>query len=192
MSLNEKLTFFHLWEEKLWDKNIEANHYFSTLSILFVALLGAIVGGGNVLELVFGEMRIPSLPAVLGVVIFIWNGNVAESIVAATNVKVAILRSLLLFGIMVAAFIIGGVLAIFVMIAVVVILALFLVSGALRASAGGGRRRSRRSNDEDDGGIDTKYDGHQTGTFAGDSFHASNGGTYEKTGWGGNDWERTN
>jgi hypothetical protein len=42
MKFTDKLTFFYALEEKIWKDKIEANQFLGTLSILFVAILGAI------------------------------------------------------------------------------------------------------------------------------------------------------
>ena len=46
--MKEKITWFWNWEKRIWDDKVEANRYFATLSIMFVAVMGACVGGGRI------------------------------------------------------------------------------------------------------------------------------------------------
>ena len=53
MSINDKITFFYTLEESIWNNKVDANKYLATLSILFVAVLGGLAGGGSTLESFF-------------------------------------------------------------------------------------------------------------------------------------------
>ena len=90
MSINDKITFFYTLEESIWNNKVDANRYLATLSILFVAVLGGLAGGGSALESFFNWDTAPSLLAIIASCVFIWGTNVAESIIVSTNPLVAL------------------------------------------------------------------------------------------------------
>ena len=137
MNIKDKITFFYYWEETLWDDQVDANKYFATLSILFAAIVGALTGGGNTLKSMFNLETEMSLYASLGLCVFIWGYNVAESIVATTNAKTAFLRSLLMLFCIAVAYGLGHLLAVVVIVVVTVILVLLVGWGVLKAALGG-------------------------------------------------------
>ena len=107
MTIQDKITFFYALEETIWNEKVEANPYFGTLSILIVALSGALVGGDNILYAWFGwEMKI-SLIGTIGACLYLWGLNVGESIVATNTALTALLRSLLILAVMAGAFGLG-------------------------------------------------------------------------------------
>ena len=46
--MKEAIAWFYTIDKKLWGDKIETNPYFATLSILFVALVGACSGAGRI------------------------------------------------------------------------------------------------------------------------------------------------
>ena len=48
------LNFFYAIDKRLWGEDIYSNRYLASVSLLFVALLGALQGGGTVLNSWFG------------------------------------------------------------------------------------------------------------------------------------------
>ena len=50
MKIQDKITFFHALEAKIWEDKVEANPYLATLSILIAAVSGALVGGSDTLR----------------------------------------------------------------------------------------------------------------------------------------------
>lgn len=136
MKIQDKITFFYALEEKIWNEKIEANQYFGTLSILIVAVSGALVGGSNFLENSFDWNVHVSLFGTIGACLFLWGLNVGESIIASTTIKTMVLRSLLMLGVMAAAFGLGYVLSVVVIIIVTIILSLILLLVILRLFLG--------------------------------------------------------
>lgn len=126
MKFTDKLTFFYALEEKIWKDKIEANQFLGTLSILFVAILGAIAGGGNTLADFFDWDTAPSMLAIVATCVVVWGMNVGESIVASTHWLVALLRSLFLLVIMALVWGLGYAASVIVIIIVSIVLALIL------------------------------------------------------------------
>lgn len=187
MTFREKITFFYALEEHIWNEKVEANKYLATLSILFVAILGGIVGGGNTFAEMFNWDTAPSLLSILSVCILVWGANVAESIIASANGWVALGRSALMLLVMAVAFALGFLLAVVVIIIVCLILILLFASGALKGALSGGGSGSSSSNREEyeelDFGLGNKVRGRSS--WDGNTFNADNGDTYHKVdgGW---------
>lgn len=121
MTYKDKITFFYALEESLWGDKVEANHYFATLSILFVVLAGAFNSIGGALQSMFAINASPSLFGTAAVCLYVWGLNVAESIVACTDGLTALWRSLLMLLMTVLAFV-GGVLLGGILVAIVCII----------------------------------------------------------------------
>ena len=124
MKFADKLTFFYAIEENIWKDKIEANQFLGTLSILFVAVLGAIAGGGNTLADFFDWDTAPSMLAIVATCVVVWGMNVGESIVASTHWLVALLRSVFMLAVMAAVFGLGYAASVIVIVIVSIILAL--------------------------------------------------------------------
>lgn len=184
--MKNKITLFQVLERKIWGDRINANPYFATLSILAVALAGAISGGGRLFYEWFGWDLAMNNVAMAAFVVWVWGYDVAESIVAAQGWKPALGRSLLLLTMLILAFTIGAVVSVVVICVVAVWLVLLFISYALRSSGG----RSGGSSSDDDPSIELSSGRKVRGTFAGDDFHGSDGQTYKRTGWGSTDWEK--
>ncbi len=159
--------FFYAIDKRLWGDDIYTNRYLATLSLLFVALLGAMQGGGSILNSWFGwdvEMNIIST---IGLSILVFGYNLFESIVSAKP-KIAILRSLLIFVCFIAAFVLGYVLAAVVLFAVAAIVVLGFIGAAL-----GGGSKSGKATVTDEYGHETEVEKDMFGTY-----HDSYGNTY--------------
>lgn len=161
------INFFYAIDKRLWGDEIYTNRYLATLSLLFVALLGAMQGGGSILNSWFGwdvEMNIIST---IGLSILVFGYNLFESIVSAKP-KIAILRSLLLLLCFVAAFVLGYVFAAVVLFAVAAIVVIGFIGAAL-----GGGSKSGRATVTDEYGHETEVKKDMFGTY-----HDSYGNTY--------------
>ena len=182
MSINDKITFFYTLEESIWNNKVDANKYLATLSILFIAVLGGLAGGGSTLESFFNWDTAPSLLAIIASCVFIWGTNVAESIIVSTNPLVALLRSLLLLLVMAFAFVAGYVLAVVVIIIVCLVVVLLLFTGVLNGALSGGGRGSSNSDDDDKEVLDFGWGNRETGKFSWDknTFNADSGRVYDR------------
>lgn len=183
MSINDKITFFYTLEESIWNNKVDANRYLATLSILFVAVLGGLAGGGSALESFFNWDTAPSLLAIIASCVFIWGTNVAESIIVSTNPLVALLRSLLLLLVMAVAFVAGYVLAVVVIVIVCITLVLLFCTGALKgALSGGGGGSSSSSSSDDKEVLDFGMGDRETGTSSWDknTFYGDSGRVYDR------------
>lgn len=167
------ITWFWTWEKSIWKEKIEANRYFATLSVLFAALVGACVGGGNTLHSWFGWELQSSVLAVSGLLLYVWSLNLAESIMAAEGAAVAVLRALLVTVCFAAACGIGylGSIVILVLIALYVSLT---VLGVVFSSIGDSSKKSSDYVLED--GTRVKK---RTGLFGDSSYSGSDGNSYD-------------
>ena len=149
------INWFWTWEKSIWKEKIEANRYFATLSVLFAALVGACVVGGNTLLL------------------YVWSLKLAESIMAAEGAAVAVLRALLVTVCLAAAYGIGylGSIVILVLIALYVSLT---VLGAVLSSIGESPEKGGGYVLED--GTRVKK---RTGLFGEASYTSSDGSSYD-------------
>lgn len=125
-NIKDKITFFYYWEEKMWDEKVNANKYFATLSILMAAIIGALTGGGSALKGMFGFDTEISTTASIGLCILMWGLNMAESIVASTDVWTTVKRSLLMLVCIAGAYFAGFLLAVVVIILVAIVIAIFV------------------------------------------------------------------
>lgn len=182
--MENKITLFWILERKIWGDKINANPYFATLSILAVALAGAITGGGRLFYEWFGWDMAMNNVAMATLIVWVWGYDVAESIIAAQDWKSALGRSLLLLPVLVLAFAVGAAVSVVVICAVAIWLALLFIGSALKSLGG----RSGGTSSDDDSSIELPSGRKVSGTFAGDDFHGRDGQTYKRTGWGGNDW----
>lgn len=137
MKIQDKITFFHALEAKIWKDEVEANPYLATLSILVVAVSGALVGGSHTLRNWFEWNFYVSMIGTIGACILLWIYNLAESIIASKTAMIAILRSLLLLVLMAVAFCLGyaaAVVVIAIVTVVAVILGFMIIMGGITGS----------------------------------------------------------
>ncbi len=128
------LTFAWAFDRSIWGERLNTNQYLGTLSILFIALLGAYGGGGKALEYVGLNTNI-NLLMVASSIVFVWAYNVAESIMASTNFLVALSR-ILLFSLATVISLLLGVVASFVVVAAVALFLCAIIAKCLFFKAG--------------------------------------------------------
>lgn len=161
------LNFFYAIDKRFWGDDIYTNRYLASLSLLFVALLGAMQGGGSILNSWFGWDVEMNILTTIELSILVFGYNLFESIVSAKP-KIAILRSLLILLCFVAAFVLGYVFAAIVLFAVAAIVVLGFIGAAL-----GGGSKSGRATVTDEYGHETEVKKDMFGTY-----HDSYGNTY--------------
>lgn len=161
------LNFFYAIDKRFWGDDIYTNRYLASLSLLFVALLGAMQGGGSILNSWFGWDVEMNILTTIELSILVFGYNLFESIVSAKP-KIAILRSLLILLCFVAAFVLGYVFAAVVLFAVAAIVVLGFIGAAL-----GGGSKSGRATVTDEYGHETEVKKDMFGTY-----HDSYGNTY--------------
>lgn len=94
MNFKDTITFFYAIEKLIWDKKVEPNKYLATLSILFVALLGAWYNIETLLGWQIGD-PIFHVKNMIMLVVYLWIMNITESVIACKDITTAVLRSLL-------------------------------------------------------------------------------------------------
>ncbi len=150
------MTFFHLWEEKLWGDYVDANENFATLTIwltLIITAAGVCVSAANSMSF-NGDILMQGVTGGLGMVGLCWLFDVAESIVACKNVSTVFKRSFLLLATLIGAAAIGILLSVVIIVIVCIvfgILVIYLVGGLLSGSLSTpSRRLSKNRDDEQD------------------------------------------
>ncbi len=174
--MKESMTWFWTWEKSIWKEKIGANRYFATLSVLFAALVGACVGGGNTLHNWFDWELQSSALAVSGLLLYVWSLNLAESILAAEGAAVAVLRALLVTVCLAAAYGIGylGSIVILVLIAIWVSITVLGAVFSVLSSIGESPKNANEFILED--GTRVKK---RTGLFGEASYSGSDGHSYD-------------
>ena len=132
--MKDKLTWFYTIDKKIWGEQIEANPYLATLSLMFAALMGAVYGGSEALDGLFEWGSLGNMVICLSILVNIWTINIAESVIASTNWKVASLRILMLFFGIALMYIIGVLMALVVLGIIALWLFLLVLTGVLKAS----------------------------------------------------------
>ncbi len=172
--MKEKITWFYTLEKGWWGDKVQSNPYLATISLMFVALLGALTGGGNTLHNWFNTDTQMILLTALGVVCIIAIYNVGESILAAQNGKVATLRAVVLLLGMFLAFGVGYLMAVVVLVIVAIWFVVTFLTGAL---AGVGSKKGAKYTLDD--GTEVVR---ETGLFGEESFREKHGSrTFERT-----------
>lgn len=182
--MKEIITWFWAWEKSLWKEDIGTNRYFATLSILFAALVGACVGGGNTLYDWFGWQLQSSVLGSSALLWYIWCLNLAESILSVGRIRVMLLRSLSVTVCFAAAYGIGYIGSIVMLVLVALWVGLMVLGGFSSALAGpskGGREY------ELEDGTRVKKSG--SGLF-GESYYKGNDGHRYRTDDGGGSFRR--
>lgn len=188
------LSFFQRIENCIWGDQIVSNKYFASLSIILVALIGAVVTGGEFLNFVFNwDIKVSFYPAIT-ITLVIAVVNIYESIIATDSAKIAILRALLVLGFILASFFLGVltsvVIATIIAITVAIIALIVVVKLAFTALTGGPRKKAQlRSYDIIDfmTGNDKKE-----GELSSDglTFYEKGGITWKRESTSSNDWYR--
>lgn len=140
------LSFIYLLDKNFWGEKINSNRYFSTISFLFCALLGAILGGLNYLNGMFDwDFRLQlTLTICLGNVITIAGLNIAESIMSTESAGIAVLRSLLMIVVMPLGFALGYIASVIVLVIITIAVVVFLLVTMLQIMLGGGSSNSNK------------------------------------------------
>ncbi len=152
------MTFFGAIERNIWGDKINANPYFATLSIISVLLAGAVSGGGRLFYEWFGWDMAMNNVAMAALIVWIWGYNVAESIVAAEDWKVALGRSLLLLPVLILVFAFGFIASV-VVIFLVTAWVVLMLAGALLSGSGGGNSKKKRYSLNDGTEVEEESDG---------------------------------
>lgn len=139
-----KIMWFYNLEKNIWGDNVNANRYYASVSIVFVALVGAIFAIGNITSINIDEDNLP------WVVILLFLPNLAESIFSTNSIKIALLRTLLIGVFTALAAVVGFVGA--MVIAIVATLLLLLMAFSMFTSGSTPKLRSPRSYAYDENG----------------------------------------
>ena len=174
----DNLAFFYILDKRIWKENLCTNRAFATLSLLMVAVLGAILSGGEILNSWFGwDTEVEAFP-ILALCIIIYGYNVGESILALGRPLTVLGRSLL--------FLLAGVVAVGLgmLLSAIVIVVCALVVGLLllalvftllaggSGSSGGGKRKWR---------LDDGTEVEESSGLLGEKYYRGNDGkNYEK------------
>lgn len=172
------LCFFYSIDKNIWGDNINTNRYYATICLYFVAIMGALQGGGSILNSWFGWNTDMNLNSNLGLVAVIVGLNLFESIAASGAVKTAVLRSFLVFVVFPLAFALGYALAVVVMVAIAAIIVIYLVGSLL---LGGGS--PKRGVVTDEYGNRTKVEKNMLGDYQdkwGNTYSDNHDGTVTK------------
>lgn len=156
--MKEAIAWFYTIDKKLWGDKIETNPYFATLSILFVALVGACSGAGRIFYEWFDWDVATNNVAMAYLFILIWGMNLCESIVASESTWIGLWRPLLMlliFALVFAFGFIASVVVIFLVTAWVVL----MLAGALLSGSGGGNSKKKRYSLNDGTEVEEESDG---------------------------------
>jgi|GEM_PF-1178184 len=141
------LSFFHAIDERIWNNKVASNQYYASLSIIIVALIGALVTGGKILNSTFNLNIEASVYSAITIVLIIVGMNIYESIIAANDIKTATLRSLLLFATLIIAFFVGVLASIVIAIIIVIVFAIWLIITILGGTFKGRKKARLKSQD---------------------------------------------
>ena len=186
--MKEKITWFWNWEKRIWDDKVEANRYFATLSIMFVAVMWACVGGGRIFHEWFNWDTDTNVVAVGALLILIWGYNLAESIVASKTAMTALWRSLLVLVCLVGFFAFGVVASVVVIVLVIGYLILLVVSGVLSAGGKSGRGGLFSDQQVEQYGYDENGSQHTMRNIGGGYARDDYGRRWKNA--GGSNWEK--
>ena len=104
-------TFMYTLDQRLWNGWVEANRYFSTLSVMLVTIMGAFAGNGRGIRHMVNDLTgfhiEGSLLAGIALTIVIYGINLAESIIASDAVDGKIQRPIIHAVVFAAAFFFG-------------------------------------------------------------------------------------
>lgn len=191
-----RLSSFHNLELKIWGDKCETNPYFATISILFLAVFGCIIGGASAMNYISGDRILESVGGELTNILYIYTYvcgyNIAESFISMKTIVSAICRVLLIsFILALTTFLsitISGVISILLMLLFVFWLFYFIFlapSSGATVAKGIGSMLSSNSNSI----TDTTGRQHEGVFVDPETFH-SKGRTFHRTGPGDSDWEK--
>lgn len=136
--MNKLLTFFWSIDEKLWKDQINTNRYFATISLLLVALCGAVQGGGGMLANLFDWNTEINPVGNLGFVILLFGLNAYESLIASEKISIALCRCGLLLVVMGATLALSFIMAGIIILLIAAIVAIWLIGAVFSAAIFGG------------------------------------------------------
>jgi hypothetical protein len=122
------LSFFQRIENNIWGNQLISNKYYASFSIILVAFIGAMVTGGKILNSTFDLDIEVSFYSAITIIFFITALNIYESIIATDNVKIAMLRALLVFGFIIASFFFGILTSVIIAIIIAIVVAAIVKS----------------------------------------------------------------
>lgn len=137
--MKKYLYLYNNLEKKLWGDKVRSNIYLASVTILLAGLCGVFgAGGDSVVMVVMGssDFTLSNYCGGIFMLVMLWGLDVYESIVVSETVGIALKRSLLLLGIMLAAFFLGILLSIVVITIVAFVIGLFIMSVAFSAASG--------------------------------------------------------
>lgn len=189
MKFNEKMTWMYALDKSMWGEGIEPNRYFATLSLMLTALSGALCGGGNTLDSWFDMGTAINMAATGGALILVWGLNVAESIMAADKIHVAVLRPLVMLLFMAICFAVSYLLAVIVIVIIMIWLIITLlsgaISGALSSKGSSSSSWSSGGQDEDTYKITDEHGYERTLKHEGlNTYRDDKGDRWKSDGWG--------
>lgn len=163
----------------MYGEQINPNKYMATATLLCCTFFGVLLGGGSFLSSMFNWELHTSLSASLAAVIYLVGYNIAESIIVADSAKVAILRSLMITGILALGFgagVVGSVIVLAILIIIIVFYIFFHVvfgapKGGSKITLNDGTVLSNKKSDLLGGGASYKgNDGKRYRTDDGQTF----------------------
>ena len=155
MKFQNKTTFFHVWEEKLWGDRVDANDYFSTLTVWITTIATALAvcfKFFSSFEFNF-ELLEQGAGAGLCLALACWVFNCAESIIACKDVSIILKRSLLILLALLCGVVIGTLLSLVVIAIVCIIMFVLLcyfIIGFLNGTLNTPQIRSSEKYDDPD------------------------------------------
>lgn len=143
MKFLEKISFFYVLDKEIWKDKIEPNQYLATLSILLVALGGALYGAHDMIRGTnFSGFLNVSLIGTIGGCIILWGLNVTESIIASKSPVTSFLRSILLLCVFALSVALGYVASGIIMCIVAIVAGLVMISFFTTALVGTGKKHT--------------------------------------------------
>ena len=170
-------SFFRIIDEKIWGDKVNTNPYFATICLIFVALTGAINGGGAMLDGLFDMDIDTNLTQAFGFCAFIFGINMYESIIASSDIKTMITRSLLMLGAVVVIAVLGYVLSAVIIFLVVAAVTLWIIFMVLSMTIFGGPSKATIT---DSFGRKVKLEKNLSGDYKGSdgkTYHDNHDGT---------------
>ena len=130
--LTPNVPVVHMDDILLWKDRIEANPYFATLSVLFIALAGAWAGIGGIADWLGWGFGISLQPSIV-LLLVVWALNIGESIVAAETLSIASMRALLIGGMLLVAITVGYLFSIVAVVGIVGLMGYLIVIAVIAA-----------------------------------------------------------
>ncbi len=183
-------------ELKIWGDKCETNPYFATISILFLAVFGCIIGSASVMNYISGDRILESVGGELTNILYIYTYvcgyNIAESFISMKTIGSAICRMLLIsFILALTTFLsitISGVISILLVLLFVFLLFYFIF---LAPSSGAAAVKGIVSTLSSENSItDTTWRQHEGVFVDTETFRSKTGRTFHRTGPGDSDWEK--